>query len=98
MRLGMARSGLTWFVLGDSHDCPWVGCIGWRNHKVSSARLGHGIRHNAECQRRVVLRTQFFINFLTWSTIYTIYVFVVLVCKLSQGGSADGQMIGIAAL
>jgi hypothetical protein len=41
---------------------------------------------------------QFFINFLTWSTIYTIYVFVVLVCKLSQGGSADGQMIGIAAL
>ncbi|KAG7529039.1 hypothetical protein FFLO_05801 [Filobasidium floriforme] len=60
-------------VLGMDHDCPWVGCIGWRNHK-------------------------FFINFLTWSTIYTIYVFVVLVCKLSQGGSADGQMIGIAAL
>jgi palmitoyltransferase len=55
------------------------------------------IPHDTESRNASVL-TQFFINFLTWSTIYTIYVFVVLVCKLSQGGSADGQMIGIAAL
>lgn len=53
--------------------------------------------HDTE-SRNASIPKQFFINFLTWSTIYTIYVFVVLVCKLSQGGSADGQMIGIAAL
>jgi UDP-N-acetylmuramyl pentapeptide phosphotransferase/UDP-N-acetylglucosamine-1-phosphate transferase len=51
-----------------------------------------------EMRRRLTSSlSQFFMNFLLWSTLYTVYVLVVLVCKLASTPGVDGQMIGVAA-
>jgi hypothetical protein len=58
---------------------------------IASLPLGHPTLNRGE-------NLQFFVNSCAWSTVFSAYVFAVLISNLSQRDGVDGQMIALAAM